>query len=63
MILLLILDGITRNTTSGDVIALAIYAAQDRCEELGIDEAIFKDTVAKFVKFSEVRKRTNPFAY
>lgn len=62
LILLLLLEGITCNTISGDVIALSVYHAQDRAETLGIDEAVFKETVAKFAKFSEIRKR-NPLAF
>jgi hypothetical protein len=62
LILMLLLEGITSNTISGDVIALSVYHAQDRCEELGISEEVFKTTVTKFTKFSEIRKR-NPLAF
>lgn len=63
LILLLLLEGITANTTSGDVLALGIYHAKDRCEQLRINEETFKKVINHFKKFSEIRKQTCPFAY
>lgn len=62
LILMMLLEGITSNTISGDVIAMSIYYAKDRCTELGIGEKSFQDTVGRYLRFSEIRKR-NPLAY
>lgn len=62
LILMMLLEGITRNTISGDVLALSVYYAEDRCKEIGIDEDVFKETIRRFARFSEVRKQ-NPLAY
>lgn len=62
-ILLAILHGITTNTTSGDVIELSIYHAQDICRELQIDEVVFREVVGKFVRFSKKARNWNPLAF
>jgi hypothetical protein len=63
MILLAILQGITTNTTSGDVIELGIYHAKDMCEAAGISEDKFKEVVGKFAQFSKNCRSWNPLAY
>lgn len=62
-ILLAILHGITVNTTSGDVLALGVYHAQDICEAAGISEEKFKEVVAKFAQYSKKARSWNPLAF
>lgn len=63
VVLLTILLGITENTTSGDVLALGIYKAQDLCDEMGVDPTVFKETVGRFARFAEQSRKWNPLAY
>jgi len=62
-ILLAILHGITVNTTSGDVLALGVYHAQDICEAAGISEEKFKEVVAKFAQYSKKARSWNPLSF
>lgn len=63
LILLAILQSITENTTSGDVIYLSICRAKDMCIAAGVSEADFQQVVTKFVKFSKQARSWNPFAF
>jgi hypothetical protein len=45
LILMAILQGVTENTTSGDVLALGVYRAQDICSAMGIAEDTFMEVV------------------
>lgn len=63
LILVAILEGIIANTTSGDVIQLAFFRAQDRCEALGIDLDTFAEVVTKVGMLGESLRRNNPFAF
>ena len=63
LVLLSILLGITENTTSGDVLALGVYRAQDLCDEFGIDEEVFKETVGRFARFAKESRSWNPLAF
>lgn len=63
MILLAILQGITVNTTSGDVLALGVYHAQDICNAAGISEEKFREVVAKFARFSKQARSWNPLSF
>ena len=59
-VLMAILIGITGNTLNPDVIKLAIYQAKDICRRLGIDEAVFEDTVKRYQQFAADVKAHHP---
>lgn len=63
LVLLCLLHGITENTTSGDVLALAAYRAQDLSRELGVDEDTFADVIRRYSQFAQAVRRWNPLAY
>jgi TRAP-type mannitol/chloroaromatic compound transport system substrate-binding protein len=63
LILLAILQGITENTTSGDVIELSIYRAEDMCRAIGVSKDEFKEVVNRFVQFSKQVRGWNPLAF
>jgi hypothetical protein len=63
VILMAILQGITKNTTSGDVIALAIYNAIDVCDALGIDSEVVERTIKRFFDFQKEVRKNNPLAF
>ena len=62
-ILLAILHGITVNTTSGDVLALGVYHAQDICNAAGISDEKFKEVVRQFAEYSKKARSWNPLAF
>ncbi len=63
LILLAILEGITTNTISGDVIQLSLYHAMDTVEQLGIDEALFKDVFTRYLEVSKILRSKNPLSF
>lgn len=56
MFLMAFLDGLTRNTFSGDAMALAYYDALDTCKKIGIDEAKAKEIWSKMKVLWESRR-------
>lgn len=63
LILVALLHGITENTTSGDVIALATYRARDMCLQAGIDEELFRRVVTRFGEYAKKTRAWNPLAF
>jgi len=59
-ILLSLLKGMVRNTFSGDVITLAIYDAQDTCEQLGVDPENFRIAAQMFAEISAKSQSRSP---
>lgn len=62
VILAAILQGITENTMSGDIISLGVYRAESLCQQWGVSPGIFQDTVKRFLSFSEVVRKANPLS-
>lgn len=58
-----ILQGVTENTTSGDVLALAVYRAQDICLAMGIAEDTFAEVVRRYGEFAKMARKGNPLAF
>ena len=63
LVLLSILFGITENTTSGDVLTMGMYRAEDLCHEFGVDETVFKETVGRFARLAKESRSRNPLAF
>jgi hypothetical protein len=62
-VLMSLLFGITENTISGDVLALGTYRAQDICDRMGIDEDLFEEVVADYIRFANQIRNKNPMAF
>jgi hypothetical protein len=63
LILMMLLQNITANTTNGDVIWLAIHSTKKYCEALGVDERVVDEVVSKFSAFSSQVRKSNPLAF
>lgn len=63
LILMAILQGVTEYTTSGDVLALAVFRAQAVCSGMGISEDTFTEVVRRYGEFAKVARKGNPFAF
>lgn len=63
LVLLCLLHGITENTTSGDVLALAAYRAKDLSEQMGIDEDTFAEVIRRYGEFAKAVRSWNPLAF
>lgn len=62
-VLMAILQGLTENTTSGDVIALAVFRAKDLCRQFGISEDEFNDIIDQYLNFADHVRKKNPLAF
>lgn len=56
LILVLLLEGITRKTISGDVLWFGANWAVSKGQELGLEIGLAEQTVSKFLQWSKVRK-------
>lgn len=63
LILMVLLESITANTSSGDVIWLSQYAAANKCKTLGIDEDTIRKVMERFSVFSSTIRKSNPFSF
>ena len=63
MILLAMLHGIVKNTTSGDVIYFGIDEAKRICEAAGITDEEFKEVMRKFGEYQKKARNWNPLAF
>jgi hypothetical protein len=63
IILMALLFGLTENTTSGDVLHLAVWRAQDLCQRLGVNEETFTQVIRQYGEFSEKLRAKNPLAF
>lgn len=62
-ILMAILYGITKETTSGDVLSLGVLRAQSLCQRLGISEDLFEEVVEHYGEFCDKARAWNPLAF
>jgi len=60
VILLSLLQGLTENVMSGDLIALSCYRAADICADLGISQTEFDETIQKFTAAAKANRSRNP---
>jgi len=60
VILLSLLQGLTENVMSGDLIALSCYRAADICADLGVSQADFDEAINKFLSAAESNRSRNP---
>ncbi len=63
LILMMLLQSITTNTTNGDVVVLSIYRTKDVCEQLGIDESVVREVLNRFLNLSKILRSKNPLAF
>lgn len=63
VILAALLQSIIGNTTSGDLLTLSVYAAQDICDELGIPNDVFLEKVRYIMSVTERIRKRNPLSY
>ena len=63
IILVSILQGITANTVSGDVIYLGLYRAAKLCQDMGIEQEVFDRVVERYLKLSDNLRKGLPYAY
>lgn len=63
VVLMAILQGITENTVSGDVIALGVYQAKDICRQFGIADEQVNEVISKYLRFSDQIRKKNPLAF
>jgi hypothetical protein len=63
VILMAILQGITENTISGDVMALAMYRAGDLCAGMGITRDEFNSVMTRFNEFQRNARKGKPLAF
>ena len=61
-ILLCLLNNITRNVMSGDVMWLSCYNAEKECVESGLDEEFVKESISNFMKFAKKNRSGNPLS-
>lgn len=62
-VLMLILEGITINTTSNDVLWLALNGAKIKAKKLGINPELVDEVIHKFDKFSKSVRSSNPLNF
>ncbi len=63
IVLVSLLIGITENTTSSDVLALASYRAKDICLQAGISEEDFLEVLRAYADIAQRLRSWNPFAF
>lgn len=57
---LAILNGLLKNTFSGDIMELAVYDAKDTCERLQISEDVFKEIIHAVRMLRSGAMKNNP---
>lgn len=62
IVLLAVLDGLLSEVCSGDVVALAVYSAQDKCAQLGISNEVFCEAMGKLEEVWKGKMKRNPMA-
>lgn len=62
IVLLAVLDGLLSEVCSGDIVALAVYSAQDRCVQLGISNDVFCEAMGKLEEVWKGKMKRNPMA-
>ena len=62
-VLLGIIDGLIGVVLSGDMWALAMYSAKDKCMQSGMSEATFIKIWQQLDEYRKERKRANPLSY
>ena len=63
IVLISLLLGITENTTSSDVLALASHRAKDICDRAGLDEQTFLEVLEAYGEAAKRLRLWNPLAY
>lgn len=63
VILLSLLEGITANTTNGDVIYLSVLRAKGTCQKLGIDGELAEDIIRKYLRVAKNIRSKNVMAW
>lgn len=61
-ILLAILTGLCEEVMSGDVISLALFRAQDLCQQAGINEQTFEQYAQRFAEVAARARKKNPLS-
>lgn len=63
LILMALLNGIIKNTVSGDVIEFGVDHAKRVCKEAGISDEKVKEVFAKFSEYHKKARANTPYAY
>ena len=62
LILMVLLQSITAEVLSGDVMELVMFKARSTCEKMGIDKAKLDEVLEKFGEFSAGLRARNPLS-
>lgn len=63
VVLLSLLEGLTANTLSRDVVELAVYRAKDTCDLLGVDANLAEKLMKSYLRIAKQIRSKNQMAW